>query len=320
MKRLLVTGASGLLGLNFCTFFHQKYQLIGLTNRTKLHGVPFVTASSDLLCEDPGEMLDRYQPDVVLHCAALANIDECEKQPEKAAAINSIYPGRLAHAARERGIKFVHISTDAVFDGEDCGKSGYREGDAPNPISRYAETKLQGEINVLESDPEALVPRVNFYGWSTGGSRSLVEFFYNNLAAGNPVNGFSDVFFNTLYVHSLADILDEMISLNACGIYHVFSAEHQSKYSFGVSVAEKFGFDPGLVRPVSWKAGGLAARRSPNLIMNTEKLQALLGHGLPGQQECLDRFSMDTQAGLRKQIRGAVCSPQERNEDGNQDR
>ena len=211
MKRVLVTGASGLLGLNFCTFFCRKYQLIGITNRTKLYGVPFQTVACDLLREDPGEMLDQFRPDVVLHCAALANIDECEKFPEKAAAINSIYPGRLAAAARKRGIKFVHISTDAVFDGEDCGESGYKENDAPNPVSRYAETKLQGEINVLDSDPEALVPRVNFYGWSTGGSRSLVEFFYNNLAAGNQVNGFCDVFFNTLYVHSLADILDEMM-------------------------------------------------------------------------------------------------------------
>ena len=320
MKRVLVTGASGLLGLNFCTFFCQKHQLIGITNRTKLQGLPFQTVAYDLLREDPGEMLDRFKPDVVLHCAALANIDECEKFPDKAAAINSIYPGRLAAAARKRDIKFVHISTDAVFDGEDCGESGYKEDDAPNPVSRYAETKLQGEINVLDNDPEALVSRVNFYGWSSGGSRSLVEFFYNNLAAGNQVNGFRDVFFNTLYVHVLADILDEMIRENASGIWHVFSSEHQSKYAFGVSVAEKFGFDPGLVRAVSWKDGGLTARRSPNLIMNTDKLHALLEHDLPGQRECLDRFYRDTKTGLREQIQGFVCPDQERNENGNQDR
>ena len=102
--------------------------------------------------------------------------------------------------------------------------------------------------------------------------------------------------------------------------YDEESAGHQSKYAFGVSVAEKFGFDPGLVRPVSWKDGGLTARRSPNLIMNTDKLHALLGHDLPGQQECLDRFFRDTAAGLREQIRHSVCPDQERNENGNQDR
>lgn len=258
--------------------------------------------SRDLLHEDPGDLLTELSPDIVLHCAAMANIDQCQKNPEEAAAINSVYPGRLAAEARKRGMKFVHISTDAVFDGEDCGASGYREDDRTNPISCYAETKLKGEQNVLDSDPDAIVARVNFYGWSLGGKRSLAEFFFNNLEAGNPMNGFKDVFFCTLYVHSLADILSEMIDLDAKGIYHVFSSEYQSKYEFGVSIAKRFGFDPELVRPISWKDGGLAAKRSPNLIMNTEKLRNLLGHDLPDQQENLDYFYRDTAAGLRRKI------------------
>lgn len=302
MKRLLVTGASGLLGLNFCNLFFQKYDVAGISNKTKLFGLPFPMISRDLLHEDPGDLLTDLAPDVVLHCAAMANIDQCQKFPEEAAAINSIYPGRLAAEARKRGIKFIHISTDAVFDGEDCGAVGYREEDRTNPISCYAETKLKGEENVLDSDPDAIVARVNFYGWSLGGKRSLAEFFYNNLEAGNPMNGFKDVFFCTLYVHSLADILSEMIDLDAKGIYHVFSSDYQSKYEFGVSIAKKFGFDPELVRPVSWKDGGLAAKRSPNLIMNTEKLRDLLGHELPDQQDGLDYFYRDTAAGLRRKI------------------
>ena len=302
MKRILVTGASGLLGLNFCYFLHGKYQVIGIANHTKLYGVPFQIIYHDLLAEDPGSLLDDIQPDVVLHCAAMANIDQCEKFPEEAAEFNSIYPGKIAFAAGKRNIKFIHISTDAVFDGEDCGSTGYREEDRPNPISCYAETKLRGEQNVLDSNPEALVPRVNFYGWSTGGSRSLVEFFYNNLSAGNSVNGFRDVYFSTLYVHQLVDILDEMIQADAAGIYHVYSADYQSKYEFGVSIAKKFGFDPDLVQPISWKDGGLSAKRSPNLIMNTDKLHQLLGHDLPVQQEGIDLFYQDSLSGLRQTI------------------
>ena len=302
MKRILVTGASGLLGLNFCYFLHRKYQVIGIANHTQLFGVPFDLIARDLLAEDPGNLLDDIQPDVVLHCAAMANIDQCERFPVEAEALNSIYPGKLSGAAAKRKIKFVHISTDAVFDGEDCGLSGYREDDKPNPISRYAETKLHGEENVLAENPDALVARVNFYGWSTSGSRSLVEFFYNNLSAGRAVNGFRDVYFSTLYVHQLVDVLDEMIQADAAGVYHVFSADYQSKYDFGVSVANKFGFDPNLVQPISWKDGGLRAKRSPNLIMNTDKLHQLLGHDLPKQRESMDLFYMDSVAGLREII------------------
>lgn len=304
MKRILVTGASGLLGINFCYFFHEKYDVFGVVNSTKLSGLPFKTIRCNLITNSAADLLDEAKPDVVLHCAAMANIDQCEKNSNEAEAINAVYPGLLAAQAAKREIKFIHISTDAVFDGANCGENGYREEDPANPISRYAETKLKGEQFVLDSNPDALVARVNFYGWSTGGGRSLVEFFYNNLSAGNVVNGFSDVYFSTLYVHYLADILDELISLDAKGIYHVFSSDYQSKYMFGVSVAKKFGFDPALVQSVSWKDGGLTTKRSPNLIMNTDKLQKFLGHKLPTQQDNLGYFYQDYQSGLREKIQG----------------
>lgn len=306
MKRILVTGASGLLGMNFCYFFHKKYDVLGVVNTTKLSGLPFKTIRCNLLTNSAADLLDEAKPDVVLHCAAMANIDQCEKNPNEAEAINAVYPGLLAAQSAKREIKFIHISTDAVFDGENCGEKGYREADPTNPISRYAETKLRGEKYVLDSNPDALVARANFYGWSIGGNRSLVEFFYNNLSAGKVVNGFNDVFFSTLYVHYLADILDELIDHNANGIYHVFSSDYQSKYMFGVSVAESFGFDPTLVRAVSWKDGGLAAKRSPNLIMNTDKLRNFLGHELPKQQDSLEYFYQDCQTGLREKIQGFV--------------
>ncbi len=306
MKRILVSGASGLLGLNFCNIFSDKYSVYGQINRTRLIDPPFQAIQADLLQTDLNDLLDRVRPDAVLHCAAMANIDQCEREPETAEMINSRVPGDFAAAAGKRNIRFIHISTDAVFDGEERKADGYREEDETHPISRYAATKLAGERNVLDAYPDALVARVNFYGWSTSGTRSLVEFFYNNLQAGNPVNGFRDVFFNTLYVRELADILSELIDTDAKGICHVFSADCQSKYEFGRSVARKFGFDEDLVRPISWKDGGLTAKRSPNLIMNTDKLRSILGHELPSQDSCMERFYQDTKSGLRQKIRNCV--------------
>ncbi len=307
MKRILVTGASGLLGLNFCNFYYKKFDILGVANKTKLSDPPFRMVYRDFLNESPEELLEDYRPDTIIHCAAMANLEQCEKNSEEACLINGIFPGKLASAAVKKGIKLVHISTDAVFDGDDCGALGYRETDNPNPLSKYAETKLLGEENVLNSDPNALVCRVNFYGWSMGGKRSLAEFFCNNLAAENPVKGFCDVYFNSLYVRNLAKLLDEMIGLDAKGLYHVFSSESQSKYEFGVSIAEKFGYDPKLISPVSWKDGGLSARRSPNLIMNTEKLRSFLGHDLPGCGENLDYFYNDSVSGVRAQIAAYLC-------------
>ena len=84
---------------------------------------------------------------------------------------------------------------------------------------------------------------MNFYGWSLLGQRSLGEFFYYNLSAGAQVMGFTDVIFCPLLVNDLAELLLEMLEKDLHGIYHVVSREHQSKYSFGVMLARRFGLD-----------------------------------------------------------------------------
>src|SRR5512133_4357850 len=119
MKRLLVTGASGLLGINLALRESAHWDVTGITYSHILGGVPFKVQSVDLSA--PGtidRVLDENRPDTVIHCAAMADIDTCEKQPEKALQINSTVPGILAQACRARDIRLVHLSTDAVFDGE----------------------------------------------------------------------------------------------------------------------------------------------------------------------------------------------------------
>ena len=304
MKTLLVTGISGLLGLNLGLQFHQKYRIIGVTNRMQLKDVPFETIQRDFFQSDAADrLLNDTQPDALIHCAAMANVDDCEKNPEAAMALNGVFPGKLATAAGAQGIPMLHISTDAVFDGKTEIPAGYTEENTPDPINTYAATKLAGERNVLEANADAIVARVNFYGWSPSGKRSLSEFFYNNLSEGKKVNGFTDVFFCPLYVRDLAKILEQLLLKKATGLYHVFSAENQSKFAFGRAIAELFGFDPDLVQPVSWRDGGLNAARSPYLIMNTDKLATFLNEPLPGQAVGLQHFYEDQKAGLAALIK-----------------
>ena len=304
MKRLLVTGASGLLGMNLSLQLLQKYSITGIFNQKVLNNAPFEMVQRDFFAENAvDEVIRTTSPDVIVHCAAMANIDSCEKNPDLARRINGEIPGELADRAKKLGIQMIHISTDAVFDGIDCGKDGYKEDDRTNPNNVYARTKLLGERSVQEQNPDALVVRVNFFGWSASQTRSLGELFYHNLVQKKPMMGFTDVFFCTLYVQNLVDILDQMLEKQASGLYHVFSSDYQSKYSFGISIAERFGMDAGLISPVSWKEGGLAAKRSPNLIMNTDKLRNLFGAALPTQKECLERFYQSFVAGLPEKIR-----------------
>ena len=288
MTRYLVTGASGLLGLNLALNLAREHNVTGVIHQPELQGTPFEVLVTDLSV--PGEpewVLEQTLPEVIIHCAAMAIVDECEKDPSRAMSVNGDLPGKLARMAAEMGARFIHISTDAVFDGE---KGDYREEDAPNPLSTYARTKLAGEIAVMAENPEALIARVNFYGWSLRGNRSLAEFFFNNLSQGREVQGFTDVMFCPLLVQDLIDVLRFMDQKQLTGLYHTVSSEKISKYEFGVRLAKKFGFDPNLIKPVSVKDGGLSAARSLNLNLNTDKLGKERGIPLLGIQVGLDRF------------------------------
>lgn len=297
MIRVLVTGASGLLGVNLSLFLTQQgYQVFGWVNSNPLVNTPFQVEKIDLTKLDALEhRIVNVTPDLIIHCAALANLEQAEANPDLAYRINGEVSGEIARICAGNGIKLVHISTDAVFDGT---QGNYSEKDMPNPISVYAQSKLTAEKVVQELYPAAIIARVNFYGWSLSGKRSLAEFFYNNLKAGRQMNGFTDVLFCPLYVESLSNLLLAMVQHELSGVYHVVSPESISKYAFGVAIARKFGFDEHLIRPVSVQQSGLTAARSLKLTLKTEKLSQALGICLPGINEGLEAFYLAHQAGL----------------------
>ncbi len=298
---LLITGASGLLGLNLALAAHPTHRVIGV-DRSRLVGVPFPLLRADLLEPDViPRFLDEARPEAVIHCAALANVDACESDPDLARRLNADLPGELATACARHGVRLVHISTDAVFDG--TKDAPYTEDDAPNPLSTYARTKLAGERAVLEANPQAVVARVNFFGWSLSGRRSLAEFFFYNLRDGRSVSGFTDVWFCPMFVGDLADVLLEMLEKGLSGLYHAVGSEALTKYEFGRRIARRFGFDAELIRPVSVEEAGLKARRSHGLRLSVHRLSTALGRPLPGLSTGLERFYTQYTQGYPQKLR-----------------
>jgi dTDP-4-dehydrorhamnose reductase len=198
-------------------------------------------------------------------------------------------------------IPMIHISTDAVFDGS---SDIYTESDPPRPLSLYASTKLDGEQAVSSANPKAIITRVNFFGWSITRRRSLAEWFYNQLSTGQPVKGFTDIYFCPLLVDDLADVLVSMIKAGLSGLYHVVGAESVSKYDFGRRIATKFDLDANLVHPASVLDGNLKAARSPNLNLSIEKLTRDLHIQIPGLDEQIARFHQQFADGLPEQLVG----------------
>jgi dTDP-4-dehydrorhamnose reductase len=303
--RILVTGASGLLGLNLALFAasdpSSQHVVFGTVNQHLLRTRAFSVLPVDLLAPGAVErLLEQTRPEWVINCAALAVIDACEADPARARQLNVELPEKLARHVARGGARLVHLSTDAVFDGQ---RGEYVETDQPNPLSVYAATKLEGERAVAAADPTAILARVNFIGWSLSGQRSLAEFFYNHLQAGQPVVGFTDVYFCPLLATDLSRLLLRMLEQGLSGLYHVVSRQGVDKYTFGVALARRFGFDERLIAPLPVAQASLRAARSPRLTLRADRLASCLGP-LPTWQDGLEGFYRQYRQGYPSQLRG----------------
>ena len=300
--KLLITGASGLLGINLALEVMREHEVVGV-DRGKLKSPPFQVLKADVFNTDEMDSIfDSINPDWLINCAALANLEKCEEDPIQARILNTDLPTELAIACAQRNIPFVHLSTDSVFDGTKEGM--YTEEDEPNPQGVYSQTKLDGERAVLEANPSAIIARVNFFGWSLGGRRSLSEFFVNNLTEGKNVNGFTDVIFCPMWVNHLSQTLVEMLEKDLHGLYHVVGAQAMSKYQFGVEVARRFGLRESLIEPQSVERSSLTAKRSHNLWLSVHKLSTALRHEIPDFSTGLDGFYTQHQQVYPQKIRG----------------
>jgi dTDP-4-dehydrorhamnose reductase len=310
--RILVTGASGLLGLNLAleagasregglTGSIAEHTVIGVVNRHPLFTHAFEVIQADLLA--PGvleSLVEKTQPDWIFNCAALAILDECEANPELANKLNVDLPRKLAKIVARGGARLVHISTDSVFDGQ---RGEYTEDDAPNPLNVYARTKLAGEQAVAEENPQAIVARVNLFGWSLFGKRSLAEWFFNNLSLGKPMLGFTDIYFCPMLVNDLARVLIHMAQAGLSGLYHATSPKCTSKYDFGIALARIFSLDERLISPASISASDLKVVRSPYLTLRSDRLQQALVEPLPDWQTGLTHFYELYRQGYSGQLR-----------------
>jgi dTDP-4-dehydrorhamnose reductase len=301
MARILITGASGLLGINLALEAMREHEVVGV-DRGKLKSAPFQVVKADILKTDViNSIIDNTKPDWFINCAALANLEKCEEDPVQAKILNTDLPSELAITCAKRKIPFIHLSTDSVFDGTKDGM--YTEEDEPNPPGMYSQTKLEGERAVQSANPQAIIARVNFYGWSLGAKRSLAEFFVNNLSEGKNVHGFTDVVFCPMWVNHLAQTLIAMLERDLHGLYHVVGAQPMNKYQFGVEVARKFGLRESLISPQSVESSGLTAKRSHNLWLSVHKLSTDLGRPLPEFSTGLDGFYTQFQQGYPQKIR-----------------
>lgn len=286
--RWLITGGSGLLGGNLARMASSRADVW-----TTYCQHPAPTAGCEAIeldLRDGAQVsaaVRRVGPEVIIHAAALTDVDYCQEHLEEAWAINAGGSEAIAAAAAEVRARLVYISTDAVFQGD---RGGYREHETARPVNRYAASKLAGEVQVRRHMPAALILRTSIYGWNAGDKRSLAEWMRDGLMEAQTLPLFTDVFFTPILVNDLADAIFDLVDLKATGMYHVAGSERCSKYAFGMTLAEVFGLDSSSIRRASVEQAGLAAPRPRDPSLCVDKAQAALGRPLPDVRQGLTRF------------------------------
>jgi len=293
---LLITGGSGLMGSNMARLVASQFSVYAAYCSHPVQ-IPGVRTMYLNIKDRQGTLfaINKIKPELIIHAAALANVDYCEQHPPEAWAINVEGTYNVALAANSVEAKLIYISTDSVFDGE---RGMYAETDTPHPINTYAKTKLEGEARVQNLAPDSLIIRTSFYGWSVRDERSLAEQIVRDLRAGKSRQGFADIFFSPVYIDNLVEVLIEMYHINMAGIYNVAGSGRCSKYHFGKEIAAEFGLDGSLMQPGSITEADLIAPRPRDLSLDVSKVSREITTPLQGVREGIKRFK-EAEAGAK---------------------
>lgn len=289
MDSLIVTGASGFLGRYVIEATVESYDVVGTYFRTEVTHPSVETQQVDLT-DPPFDALREFDPDYIIHCAGLADVDECERNPQRARELNVQMTQHVASLAAATDAHLVYFSTDAVFDGTEPWSS---EDASPNPINVYGETKREGEQAVMRGHDTVTVVRTNFFGWTDSGESSLAEWMLGTLDSGDELSGFEDVYFTPIYAGDLANSVVELLKQGHTGIVHLAGSERLSKLEFAHALADVFDYSSSLITPIKVSDLDLNADRGRDLSLDSSHAESLLGRSLPNCRVGLERMKQE---------------------------
>lgn len=219
-------------------------------------------------------VMDAIGPAVVIHTAAMANIDDCERQKSLAESVNYSGTCKIAEKCHEMKSRLIFVSTDNVFDGE---KGHYCEEDVPNPINYYGETKLRAEQAVSSICPDYVIARAALiYGSPRCGGSSFSKWLLMNLKGSDEVPVYIDQFRSPIYAEDLARALLELAALNCTGLFHLGGPLCLNRYEFGKILCECYGYSEKKLKKTLMDASHHDATRPRDLSFDISKCQEFL--------------------------------------------
>lgn len=274
--RVLITGATGMLGSALVSEMRKAHEVVGVgSKQCDIRDEDAVRAT---VCE--------HRPEMIIHAAAYTDVDGCECRPGYALAVNGRGTYNLAKSAREMDAPVLYVSTDYVFDG--TKRSTYCEDDTPSPLNAYGRSKLEGELAVRAMTSRHFIVRTSWLFGARG--RNFVETILSRATRDDILRVVDDQSGSPTYTRHLAAKLSELVTTRAYGTYHITNSGSCSWYKFAREILTLSGIRSVKVAPITWEESNRRARRPTNSTLENRRLLALGLQALPSWQEGLRAY------------------------------
>ena len=281
---MLIIGSSGFLGQHVARAAAGSFEVFegDVERPAGQRGVAIdITSAASV-----NAAFDHARPAAVILLAAVSDIDECERRPELAEAVNVCGAAHVAVACRRAGARLLFTSSAAVFDGT---KHGYTETDSPTPVSVYGQTKARAEQMIAAELPAAVILRLALViGFAQGdGTNAMLNRFAAKLREKQPVKLPDFEYRNPIDAATLSRVMLALFG-DKEGVFHLGAAESISRFELGVRLAERMGFSSRLVQSQSEPIPGRAPRGRDHFLI-TEKIAKACAVHIPTCDEVIER-------------------------------
>lgn len=266
MKRIVITGSNGLLGQKLVKLFLTKstYEIYALSRgENRLYNKEgYSYHNIDLLDKVKiSRALDQIEPDIIIHTAAMTNVDACERQQGECDLMNVDVVSNILDYCKRSDVYLVHLSTDFIFDG--TKGDIYKEDDIAHPVNYYGLSKLKSERMIQESKVDASILRtILVYGLVDQNDRSnIVLWVKSSLENNKDIHVVTDQLRMPTYAEDLAEACWLAVESRAKGVFNVSSNELMSIYEIALTIADTFGLDKKWIHPVKTNELNLPAKR-----------------------------------------------------------
>ena len=274
-SKLLVIGGSGLVGSTLLKYALPNYDVHFTYNTNKIIFDDVSSTQINLLENQKTiiNLIKEIQPDIVVNTVAHSSVDLCETDHKIADKLHVDITRDITQACKDNNSKLVYLSTDMVFPGELNKK--YRELDQPNPVNYYGKTKLQAEQIILNASPKNVVLRpAVIYGWHK--KSRFTNWIIQTLKDNRMVDPFIDQYNTPTLVDDLVKSLLAIIEKNVSGLFHATGKSCINRYELALVLANIFGLNTKLVKPVTAKEKKQGAPRAISTCLDSGKLEKLI--------------------------------------------